>query len=130
MIVLLIRISTTPPKNNERTPRWIRRYVAQPEHQHITLLVNLIIAQRASELLERLRAALAAHGGPDWETQLAPRVVLGFWSQLDIKYAKATLPRCPRAYVGWGTMIGERNFWDECTVFAIDYPVLSFEGRK
>ena len=106
------------------------RYNDQPEHQHVTLLVNLKATPRVSELFEHLRAALAAHGGPNWEDQLAPRIVLGFWSPLDIRYAKATLPRCPRAYVGWGTMIGEMSFWDECTTFAIDYPVLVYEGSR
>ena len=68
---------------------------------------------------------------PNWETDLAPRILLGLWHPRFIPQAKAILPYCKRSYIGVSTNIARQYFWDDCEVFSINFAVLaSWEGQR
>ena len=80
-------------------------------------------------LFTLLHSAISAH--EDWETALAPRILLGLWHPRFIPQAKAILPYCKRSYIGVSTNIARQYFWDDCEVFSINFAVLaSWEGQR
>ena len=60
----------------------------------------------------------------DWETVLAPRLILGLWHPLFLKSAYAHLPLLKRFHIGFSTSIVRKFFWDHCDGFSISFPLL------
>jgi phosphatidylglycerol phospholipase C len=67
---------------------------------------------------------------PDWESILAPRIVLGLWHPRFIEFAKARLPYCRRSYIGRSTYIARKYFWNDCDAFSIAFSALATDGEK
>jgi hypothetical protein len=62
---------------------------------------------------------------PDWETALAPRILLGLWHPRFIAFAKGRLPYCRRSYIGNSTYIARKYFWKDCDVFSMAFGSLT-----
>jgi len=68
---------------------------------------------------------------PDWESTLAPRIVLGLWHPRFIASAKAQLPYCRRSYIGRNTYVARKYFWNDCDAFSIGFGALTTaDGEK
>ena len=68
---------------------------------------------------------------PHWETDLAPRILLGLWHPRFIPYAQNILPYCKRSFIGVSLPIARAYFWDDCEVFSVHFAVLaSWEGQR
>ena len=68
---------------------------------------------------------------PDWQSTLAPRIVLGLWHPRFIASAKERLPYCRRSYIGRNTYIARKYFWDDCDAFSIAFSGLTtVDGEK
>ncbi|KAF8743433.1 Glycerophosphoryl diester phosphodiesterase family, partial [Rhizoctonia solani] len=67
----------------------------------------------------------------DWETTLAPRILLGLWHPKFIEPAQRLLPTLRRAHIGQNPHIARQYFWESCESFSIDFSSLSSaEGEK
>ena len=62
---------------------------------------------------------------PNWETTLAPRILLGLWHPRFISFAKARLPYCRRSYIGNSTYIARKYFWNDCDAFSMAFGALT-----
>lgn len=62
---------------------------------------------------------------PEWETVLAPRILLGLWHTNFIPHAKVILPYCRRSYIGISLEVARKYFWDSCEVFSMHFAGLS-----
>jgi len=61
---------------------------------------------------------------PEWETKLAPRILLGLWHPRFVAYAKARLPYCRRSHIGKSTTLAREYFWDDVEVFSMEFSTL------
>jgi len=62
---------------------------------------------------------------PDWETALAPRILLGLWHPRFIAFAKERLPYCRRSYIGNSIYIARKYFWKDCHAFSLSFGSLT-----
>ena len=68
---------------------------------------------------------------PDWETKLAPRILLGLWHPRFVAFAKVRLPYCRRSCIGQSLSIAREYFWDGVEVFSISFAALATsDGQK
>ncbi|EIW85921.1 PLC-like phosphodiesterase [Coniophora puteana RWD-64-598 SS2] len=101
----------------------------QPENRHVKLNVDVKIWADPERVFSLMHDTLASQL-PDWETELAPRIILGLWHPKFLPYAKKYLPSCARLHIGASTSIARKYFWDEVDVFSINYGVLAtVQGR-
>ena len=66
---------------------------------------------------------------PDWETELAPRLILGVWTPQFVKPAKRMFPQCRLGYIGATSFV--QSFFDDCDAFSLPFVFLvTWEGRR
>lgn len=67
----------------------------------------------------------------DWETLLAPRILLGLWHPTFILPAKTHLSYLSLSYIGLDLEIAREYFWDCCDVFSMLFGTLATaEGER
>ena len=92
--------------------------------------------QRRREGVQRATAPLHAHAQhhsaqPHWETDLAPRILLGLWHPRFLPYAREILPYCRRSCISRDVSIARNYFWKSCDAFSVNFYVLaSWEGQR
>ena len=68
---------------------------------------------------------------PNWESTLAPRILLGLWHPRFLPFAKHRLPYCRRSYIGYSVAIARKYFWQDCHAFSISFASLTTtDGQK
>lgn len=60
----------------------------------------------------------------NWQTALAPRLILGLWHPLFLRSAYAHLPLLKRFHIGFSPSIVRKFFWDYCDGFSLCFPLL------
>ncbi|KIY51679.1 PLC-like phosphodiesterase [Fistulina hepatica ATCC 64428] len=90
-----------------------------PENQHVKFDIDVKPQNDPPRLFTLLRDILSAI--PDWETRLAPRLILGLWHPAFVGPAKAILPLCRRSYIGNSIAIAKDYFWRDCDTFSIAF---------
>ncbi|KAI0776163.1 PLC-like phosphodiesterase [Trametes elegans] len=101
----------------------------KPENQHVTFNVDVKVFSEPTRLFTLMHAVISAQ--PDWQTALAPRILLGLWHPRFLAPAKTLLPYCSRSFIGRSIALGRRYFWDSCSVFSINIVTLaSWEGQS
>lgn len=67
----------------------------------------------------------------NWETVLAPRIILGLWHPRFIKHAKEHMPYCTRSYIGGSPYIARKYFWEHCGAFSMWFAGLAtVDGQR
>ncbi|TFK28542.1 PLC-like phosphodiesterase [Coprinopsis marcescibilis] len=104
-------------------------FLMKPENRHVTLNLDVKPHNEVTRIFTLMNDTITAQ--PDWQTALAPRILLGLWHPKFIKVAKEVLPYCRRAHIGWSIDVARRYFWDDVDTFSIAMCVLaSPEGRR
>jgi phosphatidylglycerol phospholipase C len=68
---------------------------------------------------------------PDWETTLAPRILLGLWHPRFLSPAKDHLPYCRRSYIGNSPYIARKYFWIHVHAFSMAFEALTtMDGQR
>jgi len=68
---------------------------------------------------------------PEWETKLAPRIILGLWHPRFLSAAKAHVPYFKRSHIGAAPDIARKYFWNDCDAFSMWFPGLAtVDGEK
>ncbi|KKA30973.1 hypothetical protein TD95_001313 [Thielaviopsis punctulata] len=98
-----------PPHEPVPSLEQLLEYIAQPEHAHIWLLldikVNLAAPRRRRRSLLRPRHPPPTHSHPrPWST----RILLGCWSPAYMSLAQTHLPDIPLAHIGLSTSYAAR----------------------
>ncbi|KAF8076793.1 PLC-like phosphodiesterase [Lyophyllum atratum] len=100
-----------------------------PENQHVKFNVDVKVQNDPDRLFALMHKVIAAQ--PDWETALAPRILLGLWHPRFLVFAKTRLPYCRRSYIGDSPYIARKYFWADCDAFSMAFGALtSAEGQK
>ncbi len=101
----------------------------QPENRHVKFNVDVKAENDPDKLFQLMHATIAAQ--PEYETALAPRILLGLWHPRFIAPAKARLPYCRRSYIGDSTYIARKYFWKDCDAFSMSFGALTTaDGQK
>lgn len=67
---------------------------------------------------------------PKYETELAPRLILGLWHPKFLAPAKKYVPTLTRAHIGASPGDALKYFWDDCSAFSLCFPALvTAEGQ-
>jgi hypothetical protein len=110
-------------------PSSSRTKFLQPENQHVKFNVDVKVHNDPDRLFTLMHEIITTQ--PDWQSNLAPRIVLGLWHPCFIAFAKARLPYCRRSYIGRNLDMARKYFWDDCDAFSIAFGVLTTaDGEK
>ncbi|KZW04162.1 PLC-like phosphodiesterase [Exidia glandulosa HHB12029] len=101
----------------------------KPENRHVEFNVDVKIWNDGDRLFKLMKTIIEAQ--PEWETQLAPRIVLGLWHPRFIAPATKHLPYCRRAHIGLSPWIARQYFWESCEGFSMAFSALcTYEGLR
>ena len=100
----------------------------QPENRHVTFNIDVKVTSEPLHLFTLMHEIISAQ--PNWQTDLAPRILLGLWHPRFLPYAKSILPYCRRSYIGISTTNASKFFWDDCEVFSINFAILASWGGQ
>ncbi|KAJ3563204.1 hypothetical protein NP233_g9091 [Leucocoprinus birnbaumii] len=101
----------------------------QPENQHVKFNVDVKVQNDPDRLFKLMNDIITSQ--PDWETTLAPRILLGLWHPRFLTYAKQRLPYCRRSYIGNSIAIARKYFWNDCHAFSVAFAALTTaDGQK
>jgi hypothetical protein len=102
---------------------------AQSENQHVKFNVDVKVQNDPDRLFSLMHQIISAQ--PEWETNLAPRILLGLWHPRFLSFAKARLPYCRRSYIGNSPYIARKYFWEDCDAFSMAFAALTTaDGQK
>ncbi|KAF8335042.1 PLC-like phosphodiesterase [Cantharellus anzutake] len=98
-------------------------------NNHVKFNVDVKVQNDPGHLFVLMREIICAQ--PNWETQLAPRIVLGLWHPKFIGPARRCLPFLRLAHIGMSTHIAREYFWETCETFSMSFSsLLGWEGEK
>jgi len=101
----------------------------RPEHHHVKFNVDVKVQNDPERLFSLMHELISSK--PDWETNLAPMLLLGLWHPRFLSSAKEKLPYCKRSYIGNSPEIARKYFWDDCHAFSIAFGALtSNDGHR
>ncbi|KAJ3998339.1 PLC-like phosphodiesterase [Lentinula boryana] len=121
-ITLLMQASSFPYRSRELT-------CYLPENQHVKFNVDVKPQNNPRRLFSLMHNIIAVQS--DWETKLAPRLVLGLWHPSFIAAAKETLPYLTRSFIGISPSLARTYFWNHCDFFSMSFAVLATsDGEK
>ncbi|CAL1700305.1 unnamed protein product [Somion occarium] len=99
------------------------------ENRHVKFNVDVKAQNHPARLFALMHKIISSHD--NWETDLAPRIVLGLWHPTFIPHAKTVLPYLRRSYIGEDLSIARKYFWDNVEVFSMKFDVLAtVNGEK
>ncbi|KAJ3759168.1 PLC-like phosphodiesterase [Lentinula raphanica] len=106
-----------------------RGMVKTPENQHVKFNVDVKPQNNPRRLFSLMHKIISVQS--DWETKLAPRLVLGLWHPSFITAAKETLPYLTRSFIGISPSLARTYFWNHCDCFSMSFAVLATsDGEK
>ncbi|KIY66698.1 PLC-like phosphodiesterase [Cylindrobasidium torrendii FP15055 ss-10] len=101
----------------------------QPANQHVKFNVDIKPNNEPERLFKLINEIISAQ--PNWETVLAPRILLGLWHSSFLEPAKRILPYCRRSHITESLYLSRTYFWEDADVFSVSFSVLaSADGEK
>ncbi|ORY33432.1 PLC-like phosphodiesterase [Naematelia encephala] len=94
----------------------------EEENRHVLLNIDCKMQNDPETLFPEMARIISKHA--NWETVLAPRLILGLWHPLFLKSAYTHLPLLKRYHIGFSLSIARQFFWDACDGFSIAFPIL------
>ncbi|KAJ7046853.1 PLC-like phosphodiesterase [Mycena alexandri] len=88
-----------------------------PENIHIHLNADIKAMNDPDKLFTLMHTAISAY--PQWETLLAPRILLGIWHPRFIQPAKDILPYCRRSCISFSLWLARKYLWDDFDCLSI-----------
>ncbi|THH18212.1 hypothetical protein EW146_g2729, partial [Bondarzewia mesenterica] len=121
--------TTKQPKQSIPTFAETVSLLMKPENHHVKFNVDIKVYNDPQRLFSLMHTVISSQ--PDWETLLAPRIILGLWHPRFIGPAKQYMPYCCRSYIGLSIDIARKYFWDHCDAFSMWFPSLStIDGER
>ncbi|KAF7294875.1 GP-PDE domain-containing protein [Mycena indigotica] len=94
----------------------------KPENMHIMLDIDVKPTNDPEKLFSLMHASISAF--PEWQTTLAPRILLGLWHPKFLRPAKAILPYCKRSSISFSLRLARTHLWDEVDCVSIWFNTL------
>jgi len=103
--------------------------LTKPENQHIKFNIDVKVYNEPERVFSLMNGIITSY--PEWETKLAPRIILGLWHPRFLSAAKAHVPYCKRSHIGSAPDIARKYFWKDCDAFSMWFPGLATaDGEK
>ncbi|KAF7304827.1 GP-PDE domain-containing protein [Mycena kentingensis (nom. inval.)] len=100
-----------------------------PENMHVHFNIDVKPSNDTETLFTAMHTAISAF--PEWETALAPRILLGLWHPKDLGPAKSILPYCKRCSISFSLWITRTYMWDDVECISLwQNALVSREGQK
>ncbi|KAJ6596963.1 PLC-like phosphodiesterase [Mycena vulgaris] len=101
----------------------------QPENLHIHLNVDIKAMNDPQRLFPLMHEVVSAHS--QWETLLAPRILLGIWHPRFFQPAKDILPYCRRSCISFSLWLVRTHLWNDVECVSVWYKALmSSDGER
>jgi len=101
----------------------------KPENQHVKFNIDVKVYNEPERIFVLMNRIISSF--PEWETRLAPRIILGIWHPRFVSSAKVHLPYCKRSHIGAAPNIARKYFWDDCDAFSMWFPgLVTADGEK
>lgn len=121
--------TTKEPKQPIPTFDQTVELLMRPDNKHLKFNVDVKVYNDPVRLFTIMHDVIVAQ--PNWETELAPRILLGLWHPKFLKPAKDLLPYCRRAHIGQSPYAGKKYFWDSVDAFSMNFGALcTVEGQQ
>ena len=95
----------------------------RPENQHVKFNVDVKIQNDPARLFSLMHDLIVAQ--PEWQTRLAPRILLGLWHPNFIPHARQHLPYCRRSHISPDIALSRQYFWDHVDTFSVWFGALT-----
>jgi phosphatidylglycerol phospholipase C len=90
--------------------------------------IDVKVQNDPERLFPLMAGAISAY--PNWQTLLAPRLLIGLWHPRFISPAKHILPFCRRSYIGLDVEMAKKHFWKDCDAFSVCFDELASTTGK
>ena len=82
-----------------------------------------------ARLFSLMHTIISSH--ENWQTALAPRILLGLWHPTFLPSAQEHLPYCRRSYIGGDPSIARKYFWKDVDAFSMWFGSLTtLDGER
>ncbi|KAH8118424.1 PLC-like phosphodiesterase [Phellopilus nigrolimitatus] len=99
------------------------------ENRHVLINVDVKVFNDPTRLFPLMHTIISSYD--NWETLLAPRIILGLWHPKFIEPAKTLIPYCCRAHIGLSPYVAREYFWQGCDAFSMGFAALqTWEGER
>jgi len=95
----------------------------KPENQHVKFNIDVKVYNQPERVFSLMDKIVTSY--PEWETKLAPRIILGLWHPRFVTAAKVHIPYCKRSHIGAVPDIARKYFWNDCDAFSMWFPGLT-----
>lgn len=101
----------------------------EPDNRHVKFNVDVKVQNDPNRLFRLIHETISSQ--PDWETVLAPRILLGLWHPKFIEPAKKHLPYIRRSHIGCSPAFAKQWFWESCEAFSMSFcSLVTTEGES
>lgn len=100
----------------------------EPENQHVSLNIDCKMQNDPARLFPEMARIISQYD--NYETLLAPRLILGLWHPLFIVPALTHLPLLRRYHIGFSIAIAKEYFWDACEGFSLAFAILMTQAGQ
>lgn len=98
-------------------------------NRHACFNVDVKVFNDPDRLFSLMHKVISSH--KNWETELAPRIVLGLWHPRFIGPAMNHLPYCTMSHIGASPYIARTYFWEHCSAFSMNFgSMATIEGDR
>lgn len=94
----------------------------RPECKHVKLNLDIKPDNDPERLFRLMRKVIESY--PNFETDLAPRLILGLWHPKFLKSALENVPSMKRIHIGASPRAARRYFWKDCSGFSMYFACL------
>jgi len=94
----------------------------RPEHKHVKLNLDIKPDNNPDRLFPLMRKVIESY--PDYETDLAPRLILGLWHPKFLESALINVPSMKRIHIGMSPRAARKYFWNDCSGFSMYFACL------
>jgi len=110
-------------------PRFSDMLTLISKHEGIMFNVDVKVWSDPQQLFSSMHNVISTQ--PDWETKLAPRILLGLWHPAFLPAAMHYVPYLKRSHIGLSPYIAREFFWDNVDAFSMNFASMcTLEGDR
>lgn len=94
----------------------------RPDCKHVKLNLDIKPDNNPDRLFPLMRKVIESY--PKFETDLAPRLILGLWHPKFLESALINVPSMKRIHIGASPRAARKYFWKDCTGFSMYFACL------
>ncbi|EPQ31904.1 uncharacterized protein PFL1_00103 [Pseudozyma flocculosa PF-1] len=110
------------PRQQIPTFKQVCDLLMRPDGKHVKLNLDIKPDNDPDRLFPLMREIIESY--PDFETDLAPRLILGLWHPKFLRSALVNVPSMKRIHIGASPAAAREYFWNDCSGFSMYFACL------